>query len=80
MISPDAEAVFYGSLDFCAKPIFGIMLIIGHWNINPARMGLQIRDYTVPLGDKEKGAEHHENGNGLQGHTEGGTSSGVDTS
>jgi bacteriorhodopsin len=49
VISPDAEAVFYGCLDFCAKPVFSIMLIAGHWNINPARMGLRIRDYSDPV-------------------------------
>ena len=49
MISPDAEAVFYGCLDFRAKPVFGIMLIVGHWKIDPARMGLQFRDYVEPV-------------------------------
>lgn len=43
-ISSDAEAIFYSTLDFCAKPVFSICLIAGHWNINPARMGLKIRD------------------------------------
>jgi bacteriorhodopsin len=42
VISPDSEAVFYGVLDFCAKPIFSIMLIVGHWNIDPERLGLTI--------------------------------------
>lgn len=44
VISPDSEAIFYGVLDFLAKPIFSVMLIIGHWKIDPARMGLRIRD------------------------------------
>ncbi|KAG9894395.1 family A G protein-coupled receptor-like protein, partial [Aureobasidium melanogenum] len=44
VIAPDSEAVFYGVLDFCAKPVFSIMLIVGHWNISPARLGLRIRD------------------------------------
>ena len=39
VITPDSEAVFYGVLDFCAKSVFSIALIIGHWNIRPARMG-----------------------------------------
>lgn len=47
VIAPDSEAVFYGILDFCAKPIFSILLIAGHWNIDPARMGLSIRDYDA---------------------------------
>jgi hypothetical protein len=32
-------------LDFLAKPVFSIALIVGHWNINPERMGLKLRDY-----------------------------------
>ncbi|KAH0415323.1 bacteriorhodopsin, partial [Aureobasidium melanogenum] len=45
VIPPDSEAVFYGVLDFLAKPCFSIALIVGHWNINPGRMGLKLRDY-----------------------------------
>jgi bacteriorhodopsin len=45
IIPPDSEAVFYGILDFLAKPVFSIALIVGHWNINPGRMGLKLRDY-----------------------------------
>lgn len=45
LISPDGEAVFYGILDLIAKPVFSIALIFGHWNIDPARMGLVLRDY-----------------------------------
>jgi len=39
VISPDAEAVFYGVLDFCAKPIFSLMLLWGHRNIDPVSIG-----------------------------------------
>jgi len=46
VISPDAEAVFYGVLDLIAKPVFGALLIFGHRNIDPARMGLDISDYS----------------------------------
>lgn len=46
VLHPDSEAIFYGILDVCAKPIFGLMLIFGHQNIEASRMGLQIRDYT----------------------------------
>lgn len=42
VISPDGEAVFYGILDICAKPIFGALLLWGHRNIDPARLGLSI--------------------------------------
>jgi len=46
VISPDSEAVFYGILDLLAKPVFGALLIWGHRGIDPARLGLHIRDYT----------------------------------
>ncbi|KAH7078591.1 putative opsin-like protein [Paraphoma chrysanthemicola] len=45
VIAPDSEAVFYGILDFLAKPIFGALLIWGHRDIDLARLGLNIRDY-----------------------------------
>jgi bacteriorhodopsin len=45
VIAPDSEAVFYGVLDFLAKPVFGALLIWGHRGINPARLGLAIKDY-----------------------------------
>jgi len=45
IISPDSEAVFYGILDLLAKPVFGALLIWGHRNIAPARLGLDIKDY-----------------------------------
>lgn len=74
VISPDSEAVFYGVLDFCAKPVFSIMLIIGHWNINPARMGLTIRDYSEPISDKKE--SHVSNGDGEMNEA---VTSGADT-
>lgn len=40
------QAVFYGCLDFMAKPVFSIALIYGHWGIKPERLGLKIDDYT----------------------------------
>ena len=45
VIAPDSEAVFYGVLDFLAKPVFGALLLWGHRNIDPARLGLAIKDY-----------------------------------
>ncbi|KNG44258.1 opsin-like protein [Stemphylium lycopersici] len=45
IIAPDSEAVFYGVLDFLAKPCFGALLLWGHRNIDPARLGLAIKDY-----------------------------------
>ena len=46
VIAPDSEAIFYGILDLLAKPVFGALLIWGHRNIDPARLGLAIKDYT----------------------------------
>lgn len=65
VISPDSEAVFYGVLDFCAKPVFSIMLIAGHWNISPARMGLQIRDYgdSLPVGGEKHSSDDNSHTN-----------------
>ncbi len=73
VIPPDSEAAFYGALDFCAKPVFSVMLLVGHWNIDPARLGLRIRDVAEPL-VSEKGAD--ENGSN-KSHAR---SSGVDAS
>lgn len=46
VIAPDSEAVFYGVLDFIAKPVFSALLIWSHRNIDPAQLGLRIRDYS----------------------------------
>jgi len=48
VISPDSEAIFYGILDILAKPVFGALLLIGHRNIDPAILGINIRDYQTP--------------------------------
>lgn len=39
VIAPDSEAVFYGVLDILAKPVFGTLLLWGHRNIEPSRLG-----------------------------------------
>lgn len=49
VIAPDSEAVFYGVLDLMAKPVFGALLLWGHRNIDPARLGMHIRDYHEDL-------------------------------
>ncbi|KAF5670052.1 Hsp30 heat shock protein [Fusarium heterosporum] len=57
IISPDSEAVFYGILDIFAKPVFGALLLWGHRNIDPARLGLRIRDVgerIIPEGPDTK--------------------------
>lgn len=71
VLHPDSEAAFYGVLDVCAKPIFGAMLIFGHRNISPDRLGLRIRDYVEQPGfnpnnqDGAKDGTHHNGvGNG----------------
>ena len=55
VIAPDSEAVFYGILDILAKPVFGALLLWGHRNIDPTRLGLNIRDYADVPGTGEKG-------------------------
>ncbi|KAG9187826.1 hypothetical protein G6011_05697 [Alternaria panax] len=54
LIAPDSEAVFYGVLDFLAKPCFGALLLWGHKDIDPARLGLAIRDYDGDAMVQEK--------------------------
>jgi len=44
VIHPDSEAIFYGILDVIAKPVFGILLIMGHKNISASQLGLKIYD------------------------------------
>lgn len=59
VISPDSEAIFYGVLDFIAKPIFGALLIWGHRNIDPASIGMAIKDYDGDAIVYEKRAPHN---------------------
>lgn len=54
VISPDSEAIFYGILDFIAKPCFGALLIWGHRNIDPASIGMAIKDYDGDAVFREK--------------------------
>lgn len=63
VIAPDSEAVFYGVLDVLAKPVFGIMLLLGHRGIDPARLGLAIRDYDDPNEKTPYGGNHGVTGN-----------------
>lgn len=68
VITANDEAVFYGVLDFFAKPVFSIALIYGHWGIAPARLGLQINDYT----DREQPLpEEKMRANGANGFSQG---------
>ncbi|KAA8576107.1 hypothetical protein EYC84_006269 [Monilinia fructicola] len=62
VISGDSEAVFYGVLDVLAKIGFGIALLAGHRNIDPAQLGLHIRDYDEqPRVYSEKDTLGHNN-------------------
>jgi len=74
-ISPDSEAVFYGVLDLFAKPVFGALLLFGHRNIAPSRLGLHIRDYDEDPA-VHGGLKSEKNGNGV-GATTGGVSNGA---
>lgn len=78
VISPDSEAVFYGVLDIMAKPVFGAMLLFGHRNIDPAILGLHIRDYDDPIVHNEKtggigsaSAQPHNNNGVVDNHHNG---------
>lgn len=63
VISGDSEAAFYGVLDVLAKVGFGIILLFGHRNIDPAHLGLHIRDYDEqPRTFNEKDTLGHNNG------------------
>ncbi|KAI9669017.1 MAG: ion channel activity [Alyxoria varia] len=63
VIAPDSESAFYGILDVCAKPVFGALLLWGHRNIDPARLGLHISDYaTDPAVDGSSHAQKESNG------------------
>ncbi|KAI9709385.1 MAG: hypothetical protein M1812_007721 [Candelaria pacifica] len=85
VIAPDSEAVFYGILDFLAKPCFGALLLWGHRNIDPARLGLLIRDYDDPVGNERPlGGSHEKHGaaaDGIDGTHNGttATTTGTDT-
>lgn len=73
VIASDSEAVFYGILDIMAKPVFGALLIWGHRNIDPAILGLNIRD----IGETHKSSTvHHEK---TSNGTSNGTSAAADT-
>jgi len=81
VISPDSEAVFYGILDLLAKPVFGALLIWGHRNIDPARMGLSIKDYDDDPAVVGSTVGHHEKrtGNGVGNGVDTGVTTGHST-
>lgn len=66
IIAPDSEAIFYGVLDVLAKIGFGAALLFFHRNIDPAVLGLHIRDYDdapVHAGEKHAGISGSNHGN-----------------
>lgn len=79
VISADSEAIFYGILDILAKPVFGALLLWGHRKIDPAQLGLSIRDYDEPLYNNEKSGYGHGAHTGAHTGTTGttGTTGGV---
>ncbi len=73
VIASDSEAVFYGVLDFLAKPVFSFLLLWGHRNLDVARLGLHGREAgDTTLGGNAHGEKGHHNG-----MNNGGTASGV---
>ena len=75
VIAPDSEAIFYGILDIMAKPVFGAMLLWGHRNIDPGRLGLHIRDYGDDPAAYGAGVEHDRERKSQVDGTNGATSS-----
>lgn len=74
VISPDSEAVFYGVLDLMAKPVFGALLLWGHKDIDIARLGLRIGNYSNEtyvsgVAHKEAGVPATQGTNGTNGTT-----------
>jgi len=65
VISGDSEAIFYSVLDVLAKPGFGAVLLFAHRNINPADIGIHVRDYSTPRRNLYSGANDHEKGRNI---------------
>jgi hypothetical protein len=67
VIAPDSEAIFYGILDLLAKPGFSALLLWGHRNIEPGRLGLRIRDYGEDP-STQNGIGGEKSGHSINGH------------
>lgn len=68
VIAPDSEMIFYGILDLLSKVVFGLLVNMFHTKIEPARLGLHLRNYddvVTPTG-QFLGEKHH---NGVAGTT-----------
>ncbi|KAG7108306.1 Protein like protein [Verticillium longisporum] len=69
VIHPDSEAIFYGILDVISKPVFGFLLLLGHRNIDPAALGLHIREPGMAKRSADR--VHHEGHHGNLAPTNG---------
>jgi bacteriorhodopsin len=49
VIAPDSEFIFYGILDCLLIPLSSALLLWSHRNIDPARLGISMRDYDGPF-------------------------------
>ncbi|KAL9621740.1 MAG: hypothetical protein Q9160_003858 [Pyrenula sp. 1 TL-2023] len=67
VIASDSEAIFYGILDILAKPVFGALLLWGHRNIDPAHLGLHVRD----VGETHKSSTIHHSEKNTNGASNG---------
>ncbi|KAM0326220.1 hypothetical protein ACHAQA_006817 [Verticillium albo-atrum] len=74
IIHPDSEAIFYGILDVIAKPVFGFLLLFGHRNIDPAALGLHIRE--PGMAKSNHGVSSHGGDHGTLAPTSGAAGSG----
>jgi len=52
VIAPDSEFIFYGILDCMLIPVSSAFFLWSHRNIDPARLGISMRDYHGPIGDR----------------------------
>ncbi|KAF3759922.1 family A G protein-coupled receptor-like protein [Cryphonectria parasitica EP155] len=79
VIHPDSEAIFYGILDIFAKPGFGILLLLGHNKIDPAALGLTIRqaDHTREKASHPTTGTYDNAHNGTHNGTHTGTHNGT---
>ena len=80
VISADSEAIFYSVLDVLAKPGFGILLLWAHAGIDPADLGIYIRNFDQPRRNFASGTHRKElvnNNNGLFSGNDGFPSNGT---
>jgi bacteriorhodopsin len=47
ILHPDSEAIFYGILDILAKPVVGLILVLGHRNTDFASLGFTAHEPGV---------------------------------